>query len=105
MTLRRYERVPTNDATLNRIQESIEDAFLPVSEASILDGRLVTGVSLASGTTSIISHNLNRRLRGWIVVGKNAAQHVYDVQSSNEDPDKFLYLTAGGTVTVDLWVF
>ena len=105
MALRRYERIPTRDDILNKIQERVEDAFLPVSEAAIVDGSLITGVSLASGTTSIVPHNLRRRLKGWIVVGKNAAQHVYDVQSSNEDPDKFLYLTAGGTVTVDLWVF
>ena len=78
---------------------------MPVMDSSILDGILITGQDLASGTTSIISHKLGRPIKGWVVVGKNAAQHVYDVQSSNDNPDKFLYLTAGGTVTVDLWVF
>ena len=105
MTLRKYERVPTNDATLNRIQERLEDILLPVASASIIDGRLISDIDLASGTTSIITHSLGRNISGWIVVSKDAAQHVYDVQSSNDDPDKFLYLTAGGTVTVSVWVF
>ena len=105
MALRKYERVPTSDPVVNRVQERLFDVLLPVTSASIIDGKLLTDLDLASGTTSIISHGLGRDIVGWIVVGKNAAQHVYDVQSSNDDPNKFLYLTAGGTVTVDLWVF
>jgi hypothetical protein len=105
MTLRRFERIHATDPDLNRVQERLQDALFPVTDASIIDGKLLTDLDLASGTTSIISHGLGRDIIGWIVVGKNAAQHVYDVQSSNDDPDKFLYLTAGGTVTVDLWVF
>ena len=105
MTLRRFERIHVPDPDLNRVQERLQDALMPVMDSSILDGILITGQDLASGTTSIISHKLGRPIKGWVVVGKNAAQHVYDVQSSNDNPDKFLYLTAGGTVTVDLWVF
>jgi hypothetical protein len=105
MALRRYERIHAADPDLNRVQQRLQDALLPVMDASIIDGLLITDQDLVSGTTSIISHKLGRPIRGWIVVGKNAAQHVYDVQSSNENPEKFLYLTAGGTVTVDLWVF
>ena len=105
MTLRRFERIHVPDPDLNRVQERLQDTLMPVMDASILDGLLITGQDLASGTTSIISHKLGRPIKGWIVVGKNAAQHVYDVQSSNDNPEKFLYLTAGGAVTVDLWVF
>ena len=105
MALRKFERVSTSDETLSRIQERIEDAFLPVSNASIIDGKIIKDVELASGTTKVLSHQLGRNLNGWIVVSKNAAQHVYDVQSSNDNLDKFLYLTASGTVTVNLWVF
>jgi len=105
MALRRYERIPTQDETLSRIQERVEDAFLPVSDSKILDGHLIEGQALASGTTSEIAHSLGRKLIGYIVVKRNAAQHVYDTQETNDTPDKTLYLTAGGTVTVDLWVF
>ena len=105
MPVRRYERVSTDNPILADIQERVEDALLPISDSSIVDGKLLTGHVLASGTTSVIAHGLGRKLKGWIVVSKNAAQHVYDSQASNETPDLFLHLTASGAVTVDLWVF
>ena len=105
MALRRYERIPTRDETLNRVQERVEDALLPVSSAKILDGHILENQSLASGTTSEIAHSLGRNLIGYIVVKRDAAHHVYDTQDTNDTPDKTLYLTASGTVTVDLWVF
>lgn len=105
MAIRKFEWIPTRDATINRIQKRLQDVLRPMSDCPVLDGRLIAGQDLASGTTSIISHGLGRNIVGWIVTGKDAAQHVYDVQASNDHPDKFLYLTAGGTVTVDLWVF
>lgn len=70
MTLRKFERVSTDDSTLNRIQERVEDAFLPVTSSSILDGKIINNVELASGTTSIISHNLGRAIKGYIVISK-----------------------------------
>jgi len=105
MPIRRYERVTTDNPVLKEIQERVEDALLPVVDSSIIDGKLLTGHVLASGTTSVIAHGLGRKLKGWVVVSKNAAQHVYDAQASNDSPDIFLHLTAGGAVTVDLWVF
>lgn len=105
MPIRRYERVTTDNPVLKEMQERVEDALLPIVDSSIIDGKLLTGHVLASGTTSVIAHGLGRKLKGWIVVSKNAAQHVYDVQASNDSPELFLHLTAGGAVTVDLWVF
>ena len=105
MAIRRYERVSTGVPQLDAVQERVEDALLPISLSTIVDGKLLTGHVLASGSTSVIAHGLGRKLQGWIVVSKNAAQHVYDSQASNSAPETFLHLTAGGAVTVDLWVF
>lgn len=80
MALRRYERIPTRDDILNRVQERMEDAFLPVANSKILDGHLIESQALASGVTSEIAHSLGRNLIGYIVVKRNAAQHVYDTQ-------------------------
>ena len=76
-----------------------------MASSAILDGHLIENQELASGSTSTISHSLNRNLIGYVVIRRNAAQHVYDVQDTNTTPDKTLLLTASGTVTVDLWVF
>ena len=105
MALRRFERFSTPDETLNRVQERIEDAILPIADSLIIDGQLIKNQSLSSGTTSIISHSLGRNINGYIVVRRNAAQHVFDLQDTNDNPSATLLLTADGTVTVDLWVF
>jgi hypothetical protein len=105
MAIRRFERLTTPDENLNRVQERVEDAILPIAGSPIIDGQLIQNQSLASGTTSTIAHNLGRSPLGYIVVKRDAAQHVYDVQSTNSNPGTTLLLTAGGTVTVDLWVF
>ena len=77
----------------------------PVTGSSIIGGLVIEGITLASGTTSKIAHKLERKLTGWVVVSKNAAQHVYDVNSEKTDLDTYIHLTAGGTVTVNIWVF
>ena len=105
MSIKRFERFPTSNETLSMIQERIEDAVLPITESSIIDGVLIQGQTLSSGSTSTVSHNLGRNIKGYIVVKRSAAQHVFDVQDTNDNPNTTLLLTASGTVTVDLWVF
>jgi len=105
MTLRSFERVNVTDPSIQKLQYRLEETLRPVTDAAIIDGRLIEDIDLASGTSTRIAHKLGRKLRGWIVVGRNAAQHVYDENSGETDLDSFLHLTAGGTVTVNVWVF
>ena len=105
MALRSFQRVDTTDSSMREMQYRLEETLRPVTDSSIVDGRLIEDVSLASGTTSKIAHRLGRSIIGWIVVGKNAAQHVYDENSGKSDLGTYLHLTASGTVTVNVWVF
>jgi hypothetical protein len=105
MALRSFQRVDTTDSSMREMQYRLEETLRPVTDSSIVDGRLIEDVSLASGTTSKIAHKLGRSIIGWIVVGKNAAQHVYDENSGKSDLGTYLHLTASGTVTVNVWVF
>jgi len=105
MALRDFQRVDTTDPSLREMQYRLEETLKPVTGSSIVDGRLIKDISLASGTTTKIAHKLGRSIVGWIVVGKSAAQHVYDENSAKSDLGTYLYLTAGGTVTVNVWVF
>lgn len=105
MTLRSFQRVDTTDSKMREMQYRLEETLRPVTDSSIVDGLLIEDIDLASGTTKKIAHKLGRNMIGWIVVGRNAAQHVYDANAGKSDLDQFLYLTAGGTVTVNVWVF
>lgn len=76
----------------------------PVLNAPIVDGSLMTGIVLISGTT-VVNHKLGRKLVGWLIVGSNAAATVYDNQATNQTPQLTLSLTSSAAVTVNLWVF
>jgi len=105
MALRSFERVSVTDPEIQSLQYRLEKTLRPVTDSSIVDGRIIEDIDLASGTTSKIAHKLGRKLIGWIVVGKSAGQHVYDANSGKSDLDEYIYLAAGGTVTVNIWVF
>ena len=105
MTVRSFERISVTEPEVQNLQYRLEETLRPVTDSSIIGGRIIEDITLASGTTSKIAHKLGRKLIGWVVVGKNAAQHVYDVNSGKTDLDTYIYLTAGGTVTVNIWVF
>lgn len=105
MVVRSFERVSISNPEIQNFQYRLEETLRPITDSSIIDGRIILDVDLASGTSTKIAHKLGRKLKGWIVVGKDAAQHVYDENSGESDLDTFLHLTAGGTVTVSIWVF
>jgi len=105
MTLKGYSWIASTDTNVDRLQYRLEETFKAVTDSSIIDGNIVEDIDLASGTTTKVAHKLGRNLRGWVVVGRTAAQHVYDANAGKTDLDQFLHLTAGGTVTVNIWVF
>jgi len=105
MTVRSFEKVSISNPEIQNLQYRLEETLRPVTDSSIIDGRVISDIDLASGTSTKIAHKLGRKLRGWIVVGRSAAQHVYDENSGETDLDTFLHLTAGGTVTVSIWIF
>jgi hypothetical protein len=105
MVLRSFQRYDVTDPSVRELQYRLEETLRPITDSSIIDGILIKDVDLASGTSTKIAHKLGRTLQGWIIVGRNAAQHVYDENSGQTDLNTYLHLTAGGTVTVNIWVF
>lgn len=91
---------------LSRVLMAMQDAVatsLRSVQTPIVDGVLLRDVALT--TTSInVPHGLGRRWNGYIVTRRSAAQDVYD-GTGTADATKEINLRAGGSVTVDLWVF
>ena len=73
----------------------------PLLANDLVQGTLVSGVSLSSGDNSV-THKLGRAPKGWILTDINAAVTVY---RSKDFSDTTLTLNASGTATVSLWVF
>ena len=105
MAIKDFQSVSSRDPDVKNLQYRLEETLRPVTGSFIVDGRMIEDIDLASGTTSKIAHKLGRKLVGWIVVSKNAAQHVYDVNSGKTDLNLYIHLTASGTTTVNVWVF
>ena len=104
MTLRKYERVQSQDSTINRIQDRLESAFVPIFGSLVVDGIILEDLSLSTANLEI-PHGLGRRYRGYLVADLSADARVYRDTSSTSDSSQFLPLKASGAVTAKVWVF
>lgn len=86
------------------MQTSWAKYLRPFLENPFLQGRVLTGVVLTSGS-NVVNHKLSRKLQGWVIVGQNASATFYDAQASNKSPQLTLVLIASGAVTINLYVF
>lgn len=102
--LQNIKKLGSPSAELNRSQEYVQRAVGGIISSEILDGILLTNISLTTGLNEV-SHKLGRKIRGWIVVRKRANVDIWDEQDSNKKPGLTLRLQASGAVVADLWVF
>lgn len=96
----------TSNFDLSKVQDNVRNVLESISELhEIVNGRLIKDIAIVSGTAKIISHELSRKLKGWIVVRKSANSTIWDSQLTNTNPKTTLVLQASANVTVSLWVF
>ena len=92
---------------LDRVQRNIEDVLLPVTQALILDGNLLTADITTAGT--LIPHKLGRAYKGLIVVKRTMPDGTAFTGTVTEDvsPNSNIYIKLDTTVnvTVTVWVF
>lgn len=95
-----FRKIRTQDKELTQLQNSLARIFLDLLGLEILNGRLIEDVEVTTSTATV-NHGLNRELKGWIVVKKNADRRVWQTDITSTT----LTLDASATVTVSLWVF
>lgn len=103
MGVRDYKKLGGSDES-NRVQDNVETALRPILASPIVNGVLLTGVTLANGVTTV-EHKLGRTLRGWIIVGQNANASIWDSQAGNNLAARTLILNSNAIVTVNIWCF
>lgn len=104
-TLAPFQQANTTTFEGSSIAQSISDMLRPLLAKEILDGRLVSEISLATGVTNHVSHKLQRAIQGWIVVKSNADSRFWDGEDSNINRQAFLDLHCSANCVVSLWVF
>lgn len=90
---------------IDRLQGNIDSIFSILPKLEILDGQLLKGIKLTTGSVNLVSHKLGRPLIGYVIVLKSASTDIWDDQLSNTLSDKYLTLNCTSDVTVSMWVF
>lgn len=114
-------RVQTTDRNINQLQQNIFQRFDQITINPIING-LIVSQNLNGGTTTQftvlsannpteVSHNLGRRLIGWLIIGNGAQSYVWDSQASNTQanghsgPDKTLLLNVSADTILTIYAF
>lgn len=93
---------PVSVSDLGRMQDNIGTLVNPIAANPMLAGNQIVGVELS--TTAVnVSHGLGRAWTNYAITAKDANEDVW--YSSTENRDRFLTLTATGTVTVNVLVW
>lgn len=99
----KFRAIRTVVKDIQRLQDALSKVFNSIETKQILDGRLISNISLLSASTTEINHGLGKPIRGWVVVGKNANANIYS--SASDTPNATLILNTTADVTISLWVF
>lgn len=102
MTNKAFTKVYTTDEELTHLQENVNDAISPLLKNPLLDGLILSNISLVIGSNNV-SHKLGRNLQGWIVVDKDAVSNIYREVSLT--PTLTLKLNSSANCIVSLYVF
>lgn len=97
-----FKKAYTTDQDLNNIQENVEEAFTPFIKNPLLDGQILSNITLTAGDNDI-SHKLGRKLQGWLIVDINAVSNIY--RKTSTTPTLTLKLNSSANCIVSLYVF
>ena len=80
----------------------LAQALNPVLSNAIIQGELISNISLTANTPKTINHGLNRMMQGWFVIDNTASSNIWRTSSLNT---KTITLESSATTTISLWVF
>lgn len=105
MPVPRYRPEFSYNADVQNVSRAVNDVLEPLQLIPLIQGELLTDITITSGTPLEVSHQLGRRIQGWAVVRQNAQADIWDTPGSASAEKTRITLNASATVTVSLWVF
>ena len=101
-----FRRINTQNQELMRVQDAVTESFNVLNAALLTEARLLTGISLVSGSPTAVEHGLGRPVQGWLLADADTSAQVWRPVSAPVDaPNKLLFLQASTSVTVSIIVF
>lgn len=101
----RYSRVFSTTPDLSFAEDNTQTIADAVDACPLIDGVLLTGISLKASQDNLVGHPLGRAFTGYIVVDNNANSVVHTSTTPNNKKSSQLILKASAAATVSLWVF
>jgi hypothetical protein len=74
----------------------------PVINNPLLQGQLISNLSLSSSNSQTFNHGLGRNMKGWFIVDINSEANIWRTAPFNAST---LTLTANAETTFSIWVF
>ena len=100
-----FKKVSSLEPATAKLQERLQEFFVPFVNCEIIDGQILKNVQLTTGAPNTIAHLLGRELLGLTVIRQRASAIIWDEQDTNTLKQRNLILQTSANVTVDLWVF
>lgn len=100
--IKAFKRLTTTIPEIQQVINNIAEFVKPLENNPILDGRVLSGVSIGTSATNI-PHKLGRPWVGWFVISRTSGVVPYEGTQLNTTD--YLTLQAASAITVDLYVF
>lgn len=98
-----YNKIKTNDATLNKVQDNVDIAMREMMLRPLAGATIAKDISLTTSNTEII-HGLSGPPIGWVVTKADAGVSIYS-DTPHANPNKFIYIKSTAPVTASLLFF
>jgi hypothetical protein len=102
---RDFKKVANATEDTAKLQERLQEFFVPLQNCDLINGLQLTAVVLTMGTANLVQHKLGRELQGYIVTRNRADSRIWDSQDNNQFQSKTLALHSSADTVVDLWVY
>lgn len=105
MAFSKFLTLAFTDNRISQVLQRIKLILEEITAKKLIDGSLLTGVALTTGSANNVPHKLGRDIVGYLITQRSADCRIWDGQLTNTQKDKFLILQTSANVTVDIWVF
>lgn len=95
-----FRRIRSTNSDITRLQDAVAEPIRQITSKSILDGVVVSDVSLASGNTTF-NHKLGRKPIGYLVIKRSGAADIYDSDLTITS----ITVNSSAAITASFWVF
>lgn len=92
-----FTQIITNDKNLQLIQSNINNALVPLQNAPLTSGLLLSGISLKSGQDNLIPHSLGRTPIVAIASIPNVSTNIWNPDSASLNGQNW------STTMINLW--